>query len=279
VCREKGKQTNISVYGVEHYSQTDMFKEQYKNTCLDRYGADHYWKTDEGREKIKDTMIEKYGVEAYPQSEEYKEKSIQTSLSKYGTEYYSQTDMFKEQYRDTCLERYGVDHPSKTEEHKRSMVENNPTKRKDVVDKIRDKKKNTFIGYKNMDTISAERAAETMKKEFINDRGEVMTIYKENGKKLSNTMLQLEANGKTKAYNKNKNTHKKLRQKGKWYKVLNVFDDKFSVVLPAADVRKISPGLESKTIDNYVGMVNSAKGKLIKKGKSDLIGLYCERIQ
>jgi hypothetical protein len=92
---------------------------------------------------------------------------------------------------------------------------NNPSKNPNILQKIRNTKSSTFIDGKNLDSIGTERAADTMKKEFINESGEHTTIYKENGKKLSNTLLQIESNGKTKAYNKNKLIHEKLRQKGK----------------------------------------------------------------
>jgi hypothetical protein len=49
--------------------------------------------------------------------------------------------------------------------------------------------------------------------------------------------------------------------------------------MPLNTARKISPALDTKTKENYLGMSNTAKGKLIKKGKAHLIGLYCERIR
>lgn len=157
--------------------------------------------------------------------------------------------------------------------------DNNPTKMDGVVDKIRLTKLSTFIDDKNLDRVSAERVAETMKKEFISANGSVTTIYKENGKKISKTLLELEENGKTKAYNKNKVIHQKLRQKGKWYKVMNVFDETFEKVLPAAEVRKLSPGLESCSRDNYFGKSKYGSTILKKRGKQELIGLFVERIE
>jgi hypothetical protein len=162
---------------------------------------------------------------------------------------------------------------------KRVLGENNPVKQKWVVDKIRDKKQNTYIDGKNLDTISAERAAKTMHQEFLDENGNCTTIYKENGKKLSKTLLSIEDNGKTKAYNKNKKLHENLRRKGKWYKVLNIFDDTYEEILAAADVRKISPGLESCSRDNYLGKSKFGFSILNKRNKSHLIGLYCEKIE
>lgn len=155
----------------------------------------------------------------------------------------------------------------------------NPVKNPDVASKIRNKKSSTFIDGKNLDIISAERAAETMKKEFVNETGEVTTVYKENGKKISATLLEIEDNGKTKAFNKNKAIHEKLRQKGKWYKVMNVFDKTYQEILPAVEVRTKSPGLEGCSVENYLGKTKFGENILKKKGKAELIGLYVERIQ
>lgn len=161
----------------------------------------------------------------------------------------------------------------------RMTGDNNIVHMDGVVDKIRDTKSSTIIDGKNLDTISAERAAETMKKEFINEKGETTTQYKENGKKLSAHLLQIEENGKTKAYNKNKLFHEKLRQKGKWYKVLNIFDSSYEQILCAVDVRKISPGLEKCVKDNYLGKSKFGTNYFFKRGKQELIGLYVERLR
>jgi hypothetical protein len=131
----------------------------------------------------------------------------------------------------------------------------------------------------DLDTVSAEKAAETMKKEFVNEDGEVTSIYKENGKKISATLLEIEDNGKTKAFNKNKAIHERLRQKGKWYKVMNVFDETYQEILPAVEVRAKSPGLEGCSVEKYLGKTKFGENLLKKKGKADLIGLYVERIE
>jgi hypothetical protein len=161
----------------------------------------------------------------------------------------------------------------------RVLGDKNPTKNPDVVSKIRNTKSSTFINGKNLDTVSAEKAAETMKKEFVNEDGEVTSIYKENGKKISATLLEIEDNGKTKAFNKNKAIHERLRQKGKWYKVMNVFDETYQEILPAVEVRAKSPGLEGCSVEKYLGKTKFGENLLKKKGKADLIGLYVERIE
>ena len=160
----------------------------------------------------------------------------------------------------------------------RMSGKNNIANNKEVVSKIRETKQNTYIDGKNLDTISAERAANTMKNEYIGKDGEITTIYKETGKKISKNLLQIEENGKTKAYNRNKQTHEKLRKNGNWYKVLNIFDTSYEKILPAVEVRNISPGLEKCNKENYLGKSKFGQTILTKKGKCDLIGLYVEKL-
>lgn len=161
---------------------------------------------------------------------------------------------------------------------RRMSGENNIINLPGVLDKIRRTKSSTFIDGKNLDTIGAERAAITMKKEIINEVGESSTIYKENGKKISNTLLQIEENGKTKAQNRGEKVKKKLRQIGKWYKLKNVFDPSYEEKLPAVEIRNISPGLEKCTKEKYLGKSEFGKTIFKNKNKEHLIGLYVELI-
>lgn len=164
---------------------------------------------------------------------------------------------------------------------KKMSGKNNIVYKPGVVNKILNTKTNTIIDGKNMHTIGSERAAKTMKKEYILDNGEKTTIYKENGKKISKYLLEeIIVNGEkmTRAKYKNLNTHKKLREKGKWYKLKNIFDDSFEKILCAADIRNISPGLEHKTKDNYLGKSKYAKTMFKRKNKENLIGLYVEQL-
>lgn len=54
----KQKQTIKEKYGVEHYSQTDEFKEKYKETCLRKYGVNNYAETQECIDKIRNSKRE-----------------------------------------------------------------------------------------------------------------------------------------------------------------------------------------------------------------------------
>lgn len=156
--------------------------------------------------------------------------------------------------------------------------DNNPAKKPEVVEKIRLTKINN-----NLDKISAERAAITMKKTFIDDNGNYTTIYKQNGKKLSehlNKEIILD-DGTTTTIAKIKARKKgdKAILNGKFYKVLNVFNPDYLEILPAIEVRKLSPGLEKKNKDNFLGKSKFGITSLTKKGKTHLIGLYVEELK
>lgn len=160
------------------------------------------------------------------------------------------------------------------------MRENNIVKLPGVLEKLRKTKSETIIDGKNLDTISAERSANTMKQEIILPSGEITTIYKENGKKLSKYLNEqiIDDNGNvtTIAKIKGKMHSKKLIEKGKFYKLKNVFDKSINEILSAIEIRNICGNLESKTQDNYLGKALSAQSLLKKNGKSQFIGAYVE---
>lgn len=155
---------------------------------------------------------------------------------------------------------------------------NNPTKSPEIVNKIRKTKENTFIGNKNMDKISAERAAITMHTEYVDENGDITTIYIENGKKISNALLAVESNGKTKAYNRGQKTRLKNIENGKWYYLKNVYHLDTCILISAADLRRISPGLDKCSKDKFLGMSKYGQTMLKSKNKEHLIGLYVEEL-
>ena len=165
----------------------------------------------------------------------------------------------------------------------RMKGDNNLVHDKNIIDRIRKTKLETYINGKNLDTISAERAAATMKKEFVDESGNITTIYKINGKKLSkhlNTEITLE-NGTVTTVAKERNKAKgiKMREIGKKYILKNIFDETFSVIKDAIEIREISPGLESKTKENYLGKSKFGYNHFMKINKPTLIGLYVEMLQ
>jgi hypothetical protein len=158
----------------------------------------------------------------------------------------------------------------------RVVGNNNPVHKHGVVDKILLKKLTTYIDGKNLNTISAERAAITMKKEIIID-GDITTIYRENGKKLSKTLKQtVIINGLSisKSALRAKTKQRSSIFLGKWYKVKSALDESYEEVLAAIHVRGVCANLESKTVANYLG--KSKFGKTMFRNKPNLIGLYCE---
>jgi hypothetical protein len=60
--------------GVDHFFQTEKFKEKYKKTCLERYGVDNASKDQEVIEKIKETNFKKFGESSWLKVKENKEK-------------------------------------------------------------------------------------------------------------------------------------------------------------------------------------------------------------
>lgn len=167
--------------------------------------------------------------------------------------------------------------------HVRMAGKNNIVHKIGVVDKIRKTKATTKIDGKNLDTISAERAAFTMKQEFVNDKGEVTTQYKENGKKISEflkTTVELpDGTITTNLAIRSKLHQNRLQAKSQRHILKNVFDDTYSIILPAYEIRKLSPGLLSKTKEKYLGKSKFGQTQFIRTNREHLIGLYVEELQ
>ena len=180
-----------------------------------------------------------------------------------------------ERYRNTSVQE-------KDRMSDRMIGTNNIVNSPGVVEAMRNTKKTTIINGKNLDTISAERAARTMNKQYTDEDGNITTRYKENGKKLAKFLNMevilpdgtLTTNAKLRA----EGHSERLIAKGNFYRVLNVFDSAYEEFLPAIEVRKLSPGLESKTKENFLGKSKFGSTTLHKKGKQHLIGLYVEKL-
>jgi len=156
----------------------------------------------------------------------------------------------------------------------------NPIYNDGVVKKIRNKKTTTFINDKNMDIISAERAATTMNKEIIIG-GNATTIYKESAKKHSTTLqnkITFEGREITLSEKYGIERSRERTQQGKKYKLLNIFDDSFEEILFANELRKISHNLQTKSKENYLGQSKFGVSRLKAQNKESLIGLYTELI-
>lgn len=157
------------------------------------------------------------------------------------------------------------------------LGENNIVHKEGVVEKIRKSKSSKIIDGKNMDTISAERAAETMKTVILIDNQQT-TIYNENAKKQSKTLNEkIEVDGvitsKAIIYGKERSLDRLI--KGEWYSVKSVFDETYDVIMPKNHIRfLLSADLTTKTKENYLGKSKYGYSRLTKSGKSNLIGLY-----
>jgi predicted nucleic acid-binding Zn ribbon protein len=114
--RQKNKDTNLKLYGVENGAQAKESIQKYKKTCLKLYGSTNYFSSDIGKSQIKKTCLEKYGVDNCRKSEQVKIKFKQTCLKKYGVEYPSQNYniriksqqkyLYDNKYFDSSLELY-----------------------------------------------------------------------------------------------------------------------------------------------------------------------------
>lgn len=76
---EKQKQNNLEKYGVEHYYQTEEFKEKAKKTKEQKYNDPYF----NNMEKYRKTCLEKHGIEFYCQTEDFKEKALITKKERY----------------------------------------------------------------------------------------------------------------------------------------------------------------------------------------------------
>lgn len=165
----------------------------------------------------------------------------------------------------------------KEEISQRMKGKNNIVYKEGVVNKIINTKSNTIINGKNMFTISAERAAKTMKNVYITDTGEETTIYKESSKKHSKTLNQIVYFNNTEMTLKQKygieRSIERTKQ-GKKYILKNIFDGSFEKIMYQNEIMKISPALYKLRKENYLGKSKYGKTTLTKKGKEHLIGLY-----
>ncbi len=179
-----------------------------------------------------------------------------------------------------AMNRKPLTDEQQNDKKQRMVGKNNIVYNEGVVDKIRTTKINTILDGKNMDEVGAMRAANTMKKTFIKESGEVTSIYKETSKKISLTLnaeiVDKDGQITTKAKQRGKKHSMLLRKRSKLYILKNVFDDTVNIILDAKSIRDISPGLETKTKENYLGSSTWGRNDLIKKQKQHLIGLYVE---
>lgn len=234
---------------------------------------------------FKDTKLKRITEDELIPEEEFNQimKIRNEEISKSNNELviYENTEMTKATARMLKV------HQNMTDEQKLAKSErlkgaNNIACNPETLAKIRNTKSVTIINGKNLDTISAERAAETMNKEFINSDGNLTTQYIENGKKISQFYKQEiildDGTITTKGAIRGKATVAKLQAKSQKFIVKNIFDDTYREILPAYELRKISANLHTKTKENYLGKSKFAQAVFLKSNKMHLVGLYCEKL-
>jgi hypothetical protein len=170
-CKNKKKEiTNLKLYGVKSYSETEDFKNKFKKTCLEKYGVENPNMLKDFREKTKKTCLEKYGftnpllrpdiIESnrkWMSSVEFKEKSKATLIKNWGVDSFSKTAEFKmiiennksiiiEKIRKTFSEKYGVDSFSKTDDWKSKYLSK--------INEIQSKKRETCLEKYGVENVS-----------------------------------------------------------------------------------------------------------------------------
>ena len=85
--REKMKETNVKLFGVDSYSKTKEYIEKTIKTNKERYGCEWALKNKDIIKKSKETKLEKYGDENYVNVD----KRIKTNKERYGLKYANKT--------------------------------------------------------------------------------------------------------------------------------------------------------------------------------------------
>lgn len=73
--KEKSEQTMFNIYGVEHASQSTIFKEKSKQTSLKKYNVEYPMQNENVKENHKKSIFNHYGVDHYSKTKEFKELS------------------------------------------------------------------------------------------------------------------------------------------------------------------------------------------------------------
>lgn len=82
-----------------------------RDSIREKYGVDYFTDTEVFKQKTKQTVYDKYGVDNVSQIDWVQNKKKRTNLSKFGEEWFPASETFKEK----CVEKFGVDNPMKNE--------------------------------------------------------------------------------------------------------------------------------------------------------------------
>jgi hypothetical protein len=137
--------------------------------------------------------------------------------------------------------------------------------------------RDTKINDKNALEIKAEKSAETRKNKMCIFEGVEMTIQERANIKLSRT-VKTEINGVSLASIKNIKSANTVALSNPFYNIFHIDKGLLETNIPKKDLRKISQVLINTNKTNYLGKSERSKAQLIKNNKTNLIGLYVERI-
>lgn len=132
-------------YGVDHFSQSDEFKQSYQSTCMERYGVPDIKCDSTSRikakntmdrlyggytlqsellsAKVRDTMMNAYGAEHPMGNQSIVNKRTRTNIVKYGSPSPQSCPSVKAKSIATMIERYGVQYPMQMPEYRHNYLE------------------------------------------------------------------------------------------------------------------------------------------------------------
>ncbi len=106
--KEQIKETNIGLYGVDHYSKTEEHLQRLREYSYARTGCEYLFQSDEFKELSKQASLEKYGTEHPMQNKDVQRRKEETCLRLYGSKMYLNSSA----YLDACVEKFGTAHPN-----------------------------------------------------------------------------------------------------------------------------------------------------------------------
>jgi hypothetical protein len=182
IVRNKGIETTILKYGVDHISKLNSIKEQKKEKSIDKYGVEYPLQSQIVRNKSIETNKIKYGCENPQQNTEIKNKTLETNLKKYGHKHLLNNPEIKEKIIKTNMERYGVPHHSQNSIISERMLMT-AYKNKEYV--MPSGKTITYQGYENFAFERLLKEENVLEEDIITNRKDVPEIWyvDKNGKK------------------------------------------------------------------------------------------------
>ena len=114
--REKGRETCLKTYGVDHPWKSDEVRDKQKKTMVELYGGENVFDSPVLMERVRETMVERHGVSHPMQVPELKEKMEQTTFERYGATCVLQAPEIKKEIERKWIEKYGGPSPFHSKE-------------------------------------------------------------------------------------------------------------------------------------------------------------------